>query len=69
MTETIVVIAIVGAAVAWAVWRGVQAARGRGSACSSCGSAGSCPYASRGACPSETLDTPEGSGEIDDGEA
>lgn len=61
MTQTIIVAIIVLAAVAWLVWHLVRQARGGG--CGSCASAASCPYASKGACPSGS---PEGQTESDD---
>ena len=56
MTQTIIVIAIVAAAVSWAVWTIVRRVRSNGGGCASCGTADSCPYASRGVCPSELAD-------------
>ncbi|MFW5867195.1 MAG: FeoB-associated Cys-rich membrane protein [Armatimonadota bacterium] len=57
MTQSIIVAAIVVLAVAWAIWTIIK--RGARGGCASCGSGSSCPYASKGACPSEGVEEPE----------
>lgn len=61
MTQTIIVIAIVAAAVAWAIWTVIKRARSGATGCASCGTAASCPYAQKGVCPSEPGHQAEGS--------
>lgn len=61
MAQTIIVAVIVLAAVAWIVWRAVQTTRGE-SGCASCDSVGSCPFASKGRCPSQEMGTEKAEG-------
>ncbi|MFP4250834.1 MAG: FeoB-associated Cys-rich membrane protein [Armatimonadota bacterium] len=57
MTQTIIVAIIVLAAVVWAIWSIIRRTGSGG--CASCESAGSCPYASKGAGRSEVPEDPQ----------
>lgn len=66
MMQTIIVVAIVVIAAAWAIRIIIKRARSGG--CAACDSCGSCPFANTGASPPEQVDQATEEEEANDGQ-